>query len=96
MAIRPEANVDPNAIKAMHQKVRQIREEIEGVSRQMKQGIDTLYNSGHRDQKFDELRGRVDESEDDMKSLMRFMDSYTNYLQQQEKIIREYLNTKSL
>jgi predicted nucleic acid-binding Zn-ribbon protein len=96
MAIKPEAHVDPNALKAMHQKVTQIREDIDNVSRKMKDGLDTLYNSGHRDRKFSELRGRVEESEDAMKSFMHFMDSYSTYLQQQEKIIREFLNSKSL
>jgi hypothetical protein len=96
MAIKPEANVDPNAVKAMHQKVSQMREDIGNVATKMKKSLDVLNTNGHRDRKFGELKTRVDESEVAMKSLMRFMESYATYLQQQEKILREYLDSKKL
>ena len=57
------AFVDPVALKSMAKKVQVLREELDTVSKKLLINIETLYQEGHRDIKYDELRNRVNGSQ---------------------------------
>ena len=91
-----KANVDPQAVASMAQKVQTLSEELDSVSKKLIKNIEILNQAGHRDVKFIELKNRVYESQDELKKLIRLMDAFKTHLKQLEKIILEYLNTKPL
>ncbi len=90
------AFVDPVALKSMAKKVQVLREELDAVSKKLLSNIETLYQEGHRDIKYDELRNRVNGSQAELRDLMLFMDSYKSYLEKQEKVISAFLNSKKM
>jgi hypothetical protein len=90
------AFVDPAGLTMMAKKVQDLREELDGVSKKLLVNIETLYQEGHRDIKYIELRNRVNNSQAELNALMHFMDTYKNYLEKQEKLISAFLNSKKL
>jgi maltooligosyltrehalose synthase len=90
------AFVDPVALKSMAKKVQVLREELDTVSKKLLINIEALYQEGHRDIKYGELRNRVNESQAELRDLMLFMDSYRTYLEKQEKVISAFLNSKKM
>jgi predicted nucleic acid-binding Zn-ribbon protein len=96
MAIRDIANVDPDAVRSMHKKIAQLKLDLETISKKIKNNVDSLNREGFQDLKFKELQTTLNTHNTSMLELQRFMDRYTIYLQEQERILRRYIDTKKL
>jgi ABC-type Zn2+ transport system substrate-binding protein/surface adhesin len=96
MAIRELASVDPDAVKVMHQKIHKLQEDLATVSKKIKNDVETLHREGFKDVKFTELQNTLLAHNSSMQSLQNFMSRYENYLKEQEKILRRYLESMQL
>lgn len=90
------AYVNPDGLKIISGKIGGLSQDLGNLSKQMIQKKDNLYQSGFKDKKFSELKSRIEESQDDMKNLQNFMDQFQNYIQQQEKLIRKFLDSPQM
>jgi len=90
------AYVNPDGLKTMSKKIGSLSQDISNVSKQMIQKIEILNQSGFKDIKYSELKGRIEESQDDIKNLKSFMDQFENYIQEQEKTIRNFLDSPQM
>ncbi|MCE2711732.1 MAG: hypothetical protein LW688_04235 [Cryomorphaceae bacterium] len=93
MAIRKLANVDPNALREMIQKINSLRQEIETIKKKLDTGIVNLNKDGFKDKMYDNLQGVIRRSEGDIKNLLGWLQRHETYLQSQEKILLQYLNS---
>ncbi len=64
----------------------------------IKQGLDKelekLYSSGFKDRKFEELKGKVKESESSIVEMNKILQEMINSLKQRSQLIKTYHNVK--
>lgn len=87
---------NPDGLKAMSKKIGGLSQDLVNVSKQTNQKIENLYQSGFKDVQFTQLKSNINDSQDDIKNLRNFIDQFDQYIQEQEKLIREYLNSPKM
>jgi len=90
------AFVNPDGLKSIESKIGALSQDLTTVSNQLTLKTENLNQSGFKDKKFSELKDRIDDSKDDIKNLKIFMDKFQMYIQEQEKLIRKYLNSQTM
>ena len=90
------AFVNPDGLKSIEKKIGGLSQDLINVSNQLTSKSENLNQSGFKDKKFTELKDRIDESKEDIKNLKVFMDKFQQYIQEQEKLIRKYLDSQTM
>jgi predicted nucleic acid-binding Zn-ribbon protein len=90
------AFVNPDGLKTISKKIGGLSQDLANLSKQTNQKIENLYQSGFKDAQFIQLKSKIEESQDDIKNLIKLMDLFDNYIQEQEKLITAYLNTPKM
>lgn len=86
------ANVEPDSLKKMNAEIQELSRRLDRTKGEMKLACETCYQQGNRDIQFEHIRNKINESENKLQSLNDFMVRYTDYLDKQEKTIRQYLS----
>jgi len=86
------ANVEPDALKKMNSEIQELSSRLDRTKGEMNMACDTCYQQGNRDIQFEKIRQKINDSENKLQQLKDFMVRYTDYLEKQEKTIRQYLS----
>jgi len=96
MAFRQLANVDVDALRAMHKKIDEQNQNLDKVSKNIEKGVANLNQVGFNDNKFKELDRTMVQHKESVKALQGFMQRYAVDLKEKEKNLLAYLNSPKL
>jgi hypothetical protein len=86
------ANVEPDALRKMNTQIHELSSRLDRTKGEMRMACDACYQQGNRDIQFEKIRQKINDSENKLQELKGLMVRYTDYLEKQEKTIRQYLS----